>query len=87
MIENMKNKNMKSQTKEVRAYVKERIIALKQENMTNRAIADTLDISDDYYVRHVLEIYRKNNNNLPEEKKRGRTIGEKRKLTLKLGGN
>ena len=84
MIENMKNKNMKRQTKEVRAYVKERIIALKQENMTNRAIADTLDISDDYYVRHVLEIYRKNNNNLPEEKKRGRTIGEKRKLTLKI---
>jgi len=73
---------MKSQTKEVRAYVKERIIALKQENMTNRAIADTLDISDDY-VRHVLEIYRNNNNSLPEEKKRGRAIGEKRKLSLK----
>ena len=73
---------MKSQTKEVRTYVKELIIAPKQENMTNRAIADTLDISGDY-VRHVLEMYR-NNNSLPEEKQRGRAIGEKCKLSLKI---
>lgn len=83
-MENMKYINMKSQTQEVRAYVKGRVVALNQDGFSTRDIANTLNISEDY-VRHILEIYRNNNNSLPQEKTRGRKVGEHRRLSAEIG--
>ena len=70
---------MKKADSEVRAYIRTRIVYYKERDYEVKVIGELLNVPDDY-VYHILEQYRENGNNIPEEKVRGRKLGEGRTL-------
>ncbi|MBR6013311.1 MAG: helix-turn-helix domain-containing protein, partial [Selenomonadaceae bacterium] len=75
----MERMNLKKTNPEIREYVKSRIIEFKEKGYAVKEIGELLNINDDYAYQ-VLKKYRKNGNNLPIEKVRGRKVGEGRRL-------
>ena len=71
--------NLKKVSSEIRAYLRTRIIYLKESGYEVKEIGKLLNVADDY-VYQVLKKYRKNGNSLPTEKVRGRKVGEGRRL-------
>ena len=75
----MERINLKKTTSETRAYVRARIIDLKEKGYVVKEIGELLNVAD-VYVYKVLKKYEKNGNRLQEEKVRGRKEGEGRRL-------
>ena len=71
--------NLKKVNSEIRAYVRARIIDLKEKGYEVKKIGELLNVNADY-VYQVLKKYRKNGNSLPTEKIRGRKFGKGRRL-------
>ena len=72
--------NLKKVNSEIRAYVRARIIDLKEKGYEVKEIGELLNVNLDY-VYQILKKYQRNGNSLPTEKIRGRKFGEGRRLS------